>query len=92
METKFIEWLQQRLAPTDRLQVGIGDDAAVLQVGDGESIVVATDMLMDGVHCGLSECGPARAGHKALGVKLSGLAAMGLASWAWKKTGSNDPS
>jgi thiamine-monophosphate kinase len=76
VEREFIHWLQQRLPATSRIQVGIGDDAAVVQVGSCESIVVATDMLMDGVHFDLSTCAAARAGHKALGVNLSDLAAM----------------
>jgi thiamine-monophosphate kinase len=68
--------LEQGNAPTERLSVGVGDDAAVLDVEDAGSLVVSTDMLMDGVHFVLSECGAARAGHKALGVNLSDLAAM----------------
>lgn len=76
MEHKFIDWLQQQLPPSECLQVGIGDDAAVLKIPDQGSLVVATDMLMDGAHFVLSECGAARAGHKALGVNLSDLAAM----------------
>lgn len=76
MEKKFIDWLQERLGPSECVEVGIGDDAAVLQVPEGESIVVATDMVMDGAHFVLTECGGYRAGHKALGVNLSDLAAM----------------
>lgn len=76
MELTFIDWLQTRLPRLDSLQIGIGDDAAVLDLPDPTSLVVATDMLMDGTHFTLAECGAARAGHKALGVNLSDLAAM----------------
>ncbi len=82
MEEAFIDWLQKRIAPSGhrpkvgRLPVGIGDDAAVLRLQSSSSLVVATDMLMDGTHFVLAECGAARAGHKALGVNLSDLAAM----------------
>lgn len=76
MEAAFIDWLQKRLPPSGCTPVGIGDDAAVLEVPDRGSLAIATDMLMDGTHFVLSECGASRAGHKSLGVNLSDLAAM----------------
>ena len=69
--------------PVDRPDValGIGDDAAVLNVPPGQQLVVSTDMLVSGVH--FPEGTAARAvGHKALAVNLSDLAAMG-AEPAW---------
>lgn len=60
---------------------GIGDDAAILQLADGQQLVAATDTLVAGVH--FPEQTPADAiGHKALAVNLSDLAAMG-ATPAW---------
>jgi thiamine-monophosphate kinase len=61
--------------------LGIGDDAAVLQVPADCLLVVATDTLNDGVHFPV-DTAPADLGWKALAVNLSDLAAMG-AQPAW---------
>ena len=61
--------------------LGIGDDAAVLQVPADCLLVVATDTLNDGVHFPI-DTAPADLGWKALAVNLSDLAAMG-AQPAW---------
>ncbi len=76
METEFICWLRERVAPHSRLQLGIGDDAAILSWPDAAGLVVTTDMLMDGTHFELEKCGPRLAGRKSLAVNLSDLAAM----------------
>jgi thiamine-monophosphate kinase len=55
--------------------LGIGDDAAVLDIGG--SAVVTHDMLVDGVHFRRATTELADLGHKALAVNLSDLAAMG---------------
>ncbi|QDV36672.1 thiamine-phosphate kinase [Tautonia plasticadhaerens] len=57
--------------------LGIGDDAAVLRPPPaGSSTVVTTDLLLDGRHFLLDECGPEAAGYKSLAVNLSDVAAM----------------
>lgn len=61
--------------------VGIGDDAAVLDVAAGRQLVVATDTLNIGVHFP-QDTAPTDIGWKALAVNLSDLAAMG-AEPAW---------
>ncbi len=53
--------------------VGIGDDAAVLPGG----LVLATDMLVDGVHFDAARTDPYRIGHRAAAANLSDMAAMG---------------
>jgi thiamine-monophosphate kinase len=61
--------------------VGIGDDAAVLQLPSDRELLVCIDTLVAGVH--FPAATPAAAiGHKALAVNLSDLAAMG-AEPAW---------
>ena len=61
--------------------IGIGDDAAVLDVPPDRQLVVTTDTLVEGVH--FRPQMPAEdLGHKALAVNLSDLAAMG-AEPAW---------
>jgi len=64
----------------------VGDDAAVLSVREGRSLVVTEDMLVDGVHfsLGLASPGvhttsPFDAGWRAVAANLSDLAAMGAA-------------
>lgn len=56
---------------------GIGDDCAVLPVGDGESLVFTTDLLAQDVHFQTETCTPEQLGAKALAVNLSDVAAMG---------------
>ena len=61
--------------------LGIGDDAALLNVPDDHELVVTTDMLVAGVHFP-DTTDPCSIGHKSLAVNLSDLAAMG-ATPAW---------
>lgn len=56
--------------------VGVGDDAAVLPVPQGMSLVVCKDVLIEGRHF-FSDVDPKSLGHKSLAVNLSDLAAMG---------------
>ncbi len=56
--------------------LGIGDDAAVVDVPSGEQLVVAVDTLVAGVHFP-DNAAPADIGYKALAVNLSDMAAMG---------------
>jgi thiamine-monophosphate kinase len=61
--------------------LGIGDDAALLDVPAGRNLVVAVDTLVAGRHF-LKSAPPRSIGHRALAVNLSDLAAMG-ATPAW---------
>ena len=56
---------------------GLRDDAAVVDVPGGGSVVVSVDSVVEGVHVDLSLCSPADVGWKALMGALSDLAAMG---------------
>lgn len=75
MESDFVDWLRGRIARKPTVSVGIGDDAAVLDLST-RRCVICTDMLMDGVDFLLSECPPRLVGRKALAVNLSDIAAM----------------
>ncbi|MEA5619924.1 thiamine-phosphate kinase [Cronbergia sp. UHCC 0137] len=55
----------------------IGDDAAVLATPPDKSLVVTTDMLVDGVHFSDLTTSPEDAGWRAVAANLSDLAAMG---------------
>lgn len=75
-ELDFIRQLQERCRVRPPVEVGIGDDGAVLKGSDNTRQVVVTDLLLDGVHFDLSLTTPRLAGRKALAVNLSDLAAM----------------
>jgi thiamine-monophosphate kinase len=62
--------------------LGVGDDAALLQVSPGKLLAVSSDMLVAGRHF-LPDTDPYLLGHKTLAVNLSDLAAMGATPrWA----------
>ena len=63
----------QRFCPPDI----IGDDAAVLATLPNQSLIVTTDMLVDGVHFSDVTTSPEDAGWRAAAANLSDLAAMG---------------
>jgi thiamine-monophosphate kinase len=54
---------------------GIGDDAAIIEAGE-ESLLVSTDMLLEGVHFNLSYMPLQHLGYKAVAVNVSDIAAM----------------
>jgi thiamine-monophosphate kinase len=62
--------------------LGVGDDAALLKVSDGNVLAVSTDMLVSGTHF-FPDADPFLLGHKTLAVNLSDMAAMGaVPRWA----------
>jgi thiamine-monophosphate kinase len=62
--------------------LGVGDDAALLSVSDGNVLAVSTDMLVSGTHF-FPDANPFMLGHKTLAVNLSDMAAMGATPrWA----------
>lgn len=56
--------------------LGIGDDAAILEIPAGKHQCVSTDMLVESIHFPV-DADPFFLGQKALAVNLSDLAAMG---------------
>lgn len=62
--------------------LGVGDDAALLKVSEGNVMAVSSDMLVSGTHF-LPDADPFFLGQKALAVNLSDMAAMGATPrWA----------
>ncbi len=81
-EFALIDLIRQRVASgRGDVALGIGDDAALLDVPAGMRLVACTDSMVEGVHF-LRGTAPADLGWKALAVNLSDLAAMG-AEPAW---------
>jgi thiamine-monophosphate kinase len=81
-EFELIERFFARLGParTD-VVLGVGDDAALLEVPDGAELVASVDTMVAGRHF-LEGADPRSIGHRALAVNLSDMAAMG-ATPAW---------
>ncbi len=63
----------------DEIKLGIGDDAAVLEIPAGHELVVSTDTLNQGVHF-TEDDNAADIGYKALAVNLSDLGRHGRAT------------
>lgn len=76
MEAELVEWLRQNLPRSERLVVGVGDDAAIVDWSTSDSCLVTSDLLADGVHFRWSHDPPEQIGRKAVAVNLSDLAAM----------------
>lgn len=54
---------------------GIGDDAAVIEAGTG-TVLLSTDMLVEGIHFDLAYSPVSHLGYKAVAVNVSDIAAM----------------
>jgi thiamine-monophosphate kinase len=74
-ERELIRRLRSRIPETEGALVGVGDDAAVLEIQG--PLVVTADGLVEGVHFHRESTPPSLLGRKALSVNLSDVAAMG---------------
>ncbi|MHA7817568.1 MAG: thiamine-phosphate kinase [Pseudohaliea sp.] len=69
------------LGAGDAIRLGIGDDAALLELPPGEVLVTSVDTLVEGVHYP-EDTFPEDVGYRALAVAASDLAAMGASPLA----------
>ncbi|WP_088555250.1 thiamine-phosphate kinase, partial [Calderihabitans maritimus] len=76
-EFGIIERIQKNFSTSSpRIRVGIGDDAALIQVEPDKLQVLTTDMLVEGVHFSRKTAAPQQIGYKSLAVNISDVAAM----------------
>jgi len=76
-EFSLIEiYFTSRTSERNDVVLGIGDDAAVMQLAENEQLVVTTDTMVAGVHFPESTT-PYDIGYKLMAVNMSDLAAMG---------------
>jgi len=75
-ELEFIQYLQRRFRPRRPVVIGIGDDCAVLEYTRDKYLLLATDMIIEGVHFS-KKARPFQIGWKAIAVNISDIAAMG---------------
>lgn len=75
-ENALVRWLEERFGrQPDYVEIGIGDDAAVVR-SEGTRIVLTADMLLDGVHFDSHRHSYEQIGRKAIACSLSDCAAM----------------
>ncbi len=68
--------------PTPQADLGVGDDAALVRVSEGNQLVISADMSVAGTHF-FADAMPYNIGWKALAVNVSDMAAMGAqAKWS----------
>jgi thiamine-monophosphate kinase len=68
--------------PAANAVLGVGDDAALIDVTNGMDLAVSTDTMVSGTHF-FPDVDPEALGHKSLAVNLSDMAAMGaMPYWA----------
>jgi thiamine-monophosphate kinase len=77
-EAEFVHWLRRRWPErAPGLDLGIGDDAAVVRPRRSHDLVLTTDLSVENVHFRLDLHPPQSIGHRSLARSLSDLAAMG---------------
>lgn len=73
---RFFKTRADSMESKSRINLGIGDDCALIHSSSSEEIAITTDMLVEGRHFFVG-ADPELLGQKALAVNLSDLAAMG---------------
>jgi thiamine-monophosphate kinase len=75
-EFDFLAWIRSQQNPNEWVNVGIGDDLAVLNWPTDDLLLVGVDQVLDGVHFDSKIHSPRAIGQKAMNRNLSDCAAM----------------
>lgn len=76
-EFGFVERLTKEITTVNKETVkGIGDDAAILQFGSDEEVLITTDLFMEGVHFDLTYFPLKHLGYKVVIANISDIYAM----------------
>lgn len=75
-ELDLVKEIRKKFSFPENLGIGIGDDAAVL-FKTSDSVLLTTDLMIEGVHFDLSYCSPYHVGFKVVTVNVSDIFAMG---------------
>ena len=80
MEQSFLAYLRGRCRSLPQVRVGIGDDAAIIDLPEAASetsLVACTDQIIDGVDFDTNQHSLSDIGYKSMAINLSDIAAMG---------------
>ena len=73
----LIERLTNNLSLTNPHTVlGVGDDSAIIELSDKESLLLTTDLLVEGIHFNLMYVPLKHLGYKAVSIGISDICAM----------------
>jgi thiamine-monophosphate kinase len=76
-ETELVQYFAARgKLNRAKFPIGIGDDMAQIKLPKGNSVLITTDMLLDGVHFDTKKATLEQIGYKSMAASLSDCAAM----------------